>query len=225
MRRFRTLSVLAAMVAALTLTSCSGDDGSPVQPEAQPAPTTLIPPGSTMTPEQESQLLLGFLVGTLVNTTETVLNTTTGLLGAVLACPNYRHYEESQTVGPWGGYIQAGPASLYIPPGALDRNVTITATVPVNSSVTVVKFGSAEGMLVDCAQGNSIDFPPAALLIALRPDLSADEVLALLASTATDLGDAGRDPLYGYGLADAYAAATAAVPEKMPAKKRRRRAG
>ena len=29
--------------------------------------------------------------------------------------------------------IQAGPASLYIPPGALDRYVTITATVPRDS--------------------------------------------------------------------------------------------
>jgi hypothetical protein len=59
----------------------------------------------------------------------------------------------------------------------------------------------------------------------LRPDLSADEVLALLAATATDLGDPGRDPVFGYGLVDAYAAAEAAVPERMPARKRRRSVG
>jgi subtilisin family serine protease len=78
----------------------------------------------------------------------------------------------------------------------------------------------------DASDGASLSAPHvaaiAALVIALRPDLSADEVLALLASTATDLGAAGRDPVYGYGLVNAYAAAAAAVPERMPAKKRRR---
>lgn len=80
----------------------------------------------------------------------------------------------------------------------------------------------------DAADGASMSAPYvaaiAALVIALRPDLSADEVLALLGSTATDLGEAGRDPVYGHGLVDAYAAAAAAVPERMPANKRRRSA-
>ncbi len=78
----------------------------------------------------------------------------------------------------------------------------------------------------DAADGASMSAPHvaavAALVRALRPDLGADEVVALLASTATDLGEAGRDPVYGYGLVDAYAAAAAAVPERMPAKTRRR---
>jgi len=81
----------------------------------------------------------------------------------------------------------------------------------------------------DAADGASMSAPHvaavAALVRALRPDLNADEVVALLASTATDLGDAGRDPVFGYGLVNAYAAAAAAVPERMPAKKRRRSVG
>jgi serine protease len=81
----------------------------------------------------------------------------------------------------------------------------------------------------EAADGASMAAPHvaavAALLRALRPDLSADEVLALLASTATDLGPPGRDPAYGYGLVNAYTAAAAAVPERMPAQKRRRAAG
>jgi subtilisin family serine protease len=81
----------------------------------------------------------------------------------------------------------------------------------------------------EAADGASMSAPhvaaTAALVRALRPDLSADEVLALLAATATDLGDAGRDPVYGYGLINAYAAAQAAVPERMPAKERRRSVG
>jgi len=81
----------------------------------------------------------------------------------------------------------------------------------------------------DASDGASLSAPHvaavAALVRALRPDLNADEILALLASTAMDLGDAGRDPVYGYGLVDAYAAAAAAVPERMPPNKRRRSAG
>lgn len=81
----------------------------------------------------------------------------------------------------------------------------------------------------DAADGASMSAPHvaavAALLRALRPDLNADEILALLATTATDLGTPGRDPIYGYGLVNAYAAAEAAVPERMPAKTRRRSVG
>jgi subtilisin family serine protease len=81
----------------------------------------------------------------------------------------------------------------------------------------------------DASDGASLSAPHvaavAALVLALRPGLSANDLLALLASTATDLGDAGRDPVYGYGLVNAYAAAAAAVPGRMPAKKRRRSVG
>lgn len=81
----------------------------------------------------------------------------------------------------------------------------------------------------DAGDGASMSAPHvaavAALVRALRPDLNADEVVALLASTATDLGEAGRDPIFGYGLVDAYAAAAAAVPERMPVTKRRRSVG
>jgi hypothetical protein len=128
MRRFRLLSILSAMLVGLAMMSCSEQ-------------STSVEPPREMSPEEvEAQQLLGTLIGLVGTTTETLLNTTTGLLGSVLACPNYRHYETQQTVGPYGGYIQAGPASLYIPPGALDRYVTITATVPRDSRATYVQF-------------------------------------------------------------------------------------
>ena len=128
MRRTRLLSFLSAMVVGLALMSCS-DQTTPVEPPRELSPE-----------EVEAQQLLGTLVGLVETTTETLLTTTTGLLGSVLACPNYRHYETTQTVGPYGGYIQTGPASLYIPPGALDRYVRITATVPVDNRATYVQF-------------------------------------------------------------------------------------
>ena len=50
----------------------------------------------------------------------------------------------------------------------------------------------------------------AGLLMAARPDLSAEQIEALMFSTAVDLGTAGRDPIFGYGRVDAAAAMAAA---------------
>lgn len=50
----------------------------------------------------------------------------------------------------------------------------------------------------------------AALMMAARPDLNADQLEALLFQTAVDLGSAGRDPVFGYGRVDAAAAVSVA---------------
>jgi subtilisin family serine protease len=44
------------------------------------------------------------------------------------------------------------------------------------------------------------------LVLAANPDLTPDQVRAKLQTTARDLGAAGFDNYYGYGLVDAYAA-------------------
>lgn len=63
--------------------------------------------------------------------------------------------------------------------------------------------------------GTSMAAPVVAGLVALiksvRPDLSPDEVEAVITSTATDLGSAGRDPQFGNGLIDANKAVSAAI--------------
>ncbi len=51
-----------------------------------------------------------------------------------------------------------------------------------------------------------------ALVIAAHPELDAANVINRLTATARDVGDAGADVSYGYGLLDAYAAVTADVP-------------
>ena len=51
----------------------------------------------------------------------------------------------------------------------------------------------------------------AALLLERNPALKPSEVRAILTSTARDLGTPGKDELFGYGEADAFAATTAAA--------------
>ncbi|GAA4908594.1 type VII secretion-associated serine protease mycosin [Stackebrandtia albiflava] len=50
-----------------------------------------------------------------------------------------------------------------------------------------------------------------ALIRSAHPDASAAEVVTRLVSTATEAGDSGRDPEYGFGTVDAYAALTTTV--------------
>jgi subtilisin family serine protease len=51
----------------------------------------------------------------------------------------------------------------------------------------------------------------AALLLERNPALKPNDLRAILTSTARDLGTPGKDELFGYGEADAFAATTAAV--------------
>ncbi|HEX5137070.1 MAG TPA: S8 family serine peptidase, partial [Planctomycetota bacterium] len=69
-------------------------------------------------------------------------------------------------------------------------------------------------------QGTSMACPHAAgvaaLMLAINPDLTPAEVEQILKSTAVDLGAAGVDAEYGYGLIDAYAAVSAAQAAGAP---------
>lgn len=51
----------------------------------------------------------------------------------------------------------------------------------------------------------------AAMIRSVNPDLTAPEVRAILRETALDLGEAGRDDQFGYGLVNAEAAIEAAI--------------
>jgi type VII secretion-associated serine protease mycosin len=70
------------------------------------------------------------------------------------------------------------------------------------------------------ASGTSVAAPivagAAALVRARFPELSADEVIHRLVSTATDAGEPGRDELFGHGVVDVVAALTADVPPWQP---------
>jgi subtilisin family serine protease len=80
----------------------------------------------------------------------------------------------------------------------------------------------------EASDGTSLSAPfvagVAALIRALRPDLSAGAVLDVLLRTAKDLGAPGCDELYGCGLVSAFAAAQEVAPERfvhVPKPKRR----
>ena len=53
----------------------------------------------------------------------------------------------------------------------------------------------------------------AALIRSKYPEMSAKQVINRIITTAKDVGEPGRDPLYGFGILDAEKALTASVPE------------
>jgi hypothetical protein len=125
-RIHRARAAAAALIGvfALSLASCSTD----VVPTAPKAPDVLAP-------TDPSQLLGIDLGGTI--------DGVTGTLGGVLSnltvykCSTPSYGSVTQTVGPAGGLVRIGPHSLYVPAGALDRSVAITASTTARSFVRV----------------------------------------------------------------------------------------
>lgn len=103
-------------------------------------------------------------------------------------------------------YSQRGKGlSLVAPSGDTDLRGDIVTTDRMDSlgynswGNYTEKFG---GTSAACPRVAGV----AALLLSIRPDLTAAEVKDVLQRTATDLGATGYDTTYGYGLLNAYAA-------------------
>jgi hypothetical protein len=132
-RIHRASAVFIALIGALALglSGCSTD----VAPSAPRAPTV-----SDATPPSD---LLGLDLGGLGE----VVDGTVGLLGetvngalsslSLFGCETPTYGTVSRTVGQYGGTIKVGPHSLYIPPGALEQAVPITARATAGKQVRV----------------------------------------------------------------------------------------
>jgi|SRR5579862_3810603 len=121
----------ALILASAALWACGGDSTQPLAPSSSDALTQRT---------TQDKNVVGDLLG--------------GLLGGqptLFACQgNGGPYTGSGTVGIWGGQIQIGPHSLSVPPFAVLKPVTITATTIPGDTIGVV-FGP---------QGQQFILPP-----------------------------------------------------------------
>ena len=101
--------LIAAFSVAVALLSISCSDSSPVAPAAPTA--------------QPQASLIGDLLGA------------TGLL----ACTPQPYDSVTKVIGPRGGALKVGTNWFYVPAGALDRDVAITAVAP-SGKVNLVQF-------------------------------------------------------------------------------------
>jgi subtilisin family serine protease len=110
------------------------------------------------------------------------------------------------------------PVVVSVTPGNGAAILGHTGTVRVDSYVTDYEASDGTSLSAPFVAG------VAALIRALRPDLTAGAVLDVLLRTAKDLGAPGCDELYGCGLVSAFAAAQEVAPERfvhVPKPKRR----
>ena len=103
-------------------------------------------------------------------------------------------------------YSQTGDYIQFVAPGGdpygdddADPNHWITSTWRRAS-------GTSYAMASGTSQSSPIAAGLAALIWSVKPELSSDEVLEIMRSTAVDLGRPGWDPEYGYGRIDVGAA-------------------
>lgn len=87
-----------------------------------------------------------------------------------------------------------------------DQRIPVDAQPPVTAPTHGVGFANLSGT----SMATPITAGLVALMLQLRPDLTAAEVQSLLERSAVDLGAAGKDPVFGAGRIDAFAALRAA---------------
>ena len=121
------LKALSLTVLLAVPMGCSPD--APTAPEAPASPQASLIGG-----------LLGGTTGVVEGVSEPLVETVDGLTGVVggvlntllspLVCPTDQSYSTTKTIGRWGGTIQVGPHTLFVPAGALSSDTRITATAP-----------------------------------------------------------------------------------------------
>ena len=113
----KSTRLLLIGLAVLAVANC-GEQG----PTGVTAPAIQAPVATAATLRPENSLVGGLLQG----------------LG-LLKCSPLPVDSSSQTIGPWGGVLTVGPHTLVVPPGALSRNVTITAVLSADT-VNAITF-------------------------------------------------------------------------------------
>jgi hypothetical protein len=97
-----------------------------------------------------------------------------GLIGAIiqptglLQCSDLPSDSDTETIGPAGGRLTAGPHTLFIPAGALDEPTKITMSVRTGSGVNAVHF-EPEGLQFERSASLTMSYANCDLLGKLLP--------------------------------------------------------
>lgn len=109
-----------------------------------------------------------------------------------------------------------GAEDAVFPRANQGRYVTVAAPgIDVVAPATAGGYQVSSGTSLSAAEVSGI----IALLLQRRPGLKADAVRATLTATARDLGNPGRDDVYGAGLVDAYQAVMSLEPKSAQAER------
>jgi hypothetical protein len=138
----------------------------------------------------------------------------------------YAHIVAVGAVGTQNQHASYSSAGNYVdvvaPGGEISRlhdTAGVLSTMPAYE-VTLTQEGCANSY--DTLHGTSMAAPHvaglAALIWSVNPELSNDQVAAIIEGTAQDLGPRGRDDCFGAGLIDVHRAVETALSGKVPAR-------
>ena len=111
----------------------------------------------------------------------------------------------------------SGPGNFYPGLGGTDTKIPSVTVSGTDGGVLMTKLGQDAKVVVKAISyaylsGTSMAVPHvsgvAALVWSYFPSCTGEQIRATLRNSAQDLGDAGRDDKYGYGLVQAHAAHT-----------------
>jgi len=111
----------------------------------------------------------------------------------------------------WSYSSRGNQLDLVAPSGDTNSNGDVTTTdrmgnLGYSSGNYTTQFGGTSGAAPQVAG-------VVAMILSENPLLTEAEIRVILQNTATDMGTAGFDQTFGYGLIDAYAALQAVIPE------------
>jgi len=114
-----------------------------------------------------------------------------------------------------GNFVGTLSSLSAIPAVSISREEGLALNGQLDAEITVEVHMVVIAIDYDLASGTSFSAPHvsgvAALVLGAAPDLSGQEVRLILQTTATDLGAAGYDTLFGFGLVNAEAAVAVAL--------------
>ena len=114
-----------------------------------------------------------------------------------------------------GNFVGTLSSLSAIPAVSISQEEGLALKAKLDADVAVEVHMVVIAIDYDLASGTSFSAPHvsgvAALVLGAAPDLSGQEVRVLLQATATDLGAAGYDTVFGFGLVNAEAAVAAAL--------------
>lgn len=118
--------------------------------------------------------------------------------------------------GTVASYSNRGATLDIVAPGgdssASEANGILSTVFDDSSGTPVAGYAFYDGTSMATPHAAGV----AALVLAAKPGLTPAQVESILLSSAKDLGTAGRDNTYGYGLVDAYAAVKLALDGVVP---------
>lgn len=178
-RRASIIACIIFLSSCSTLDRVSGPEQSPAAPEFDALNTQGSASTQDQQGDQDQQGSASLPTASGVDGAPGLIGSPLppGILSGLLACPVQPEWTDEEEIGPEGGMLKIGPHKLFIPAGALDSTVVISAKAEADSAVSVTF--QPEGLTFNVPARLTLDYshcPLIASLLAKRIAYTTDDL-------------------------------------------------